>query len=464
MAIPISPSMYSGGAVELDGTPVVNMYARLMAKKQAKEEAIDEYYKKLPSTLNSAGMRGQSIPGFNKGLEAIEKNFAENKDRIREGTTPEAFNYEKMIRELGQKVNEDKNAAKTDLELGKMRFNKENSYIFKDKKFIDNLTQHGLSVFDQNHKAIDLGTVTIPPKPFDVKDQDEYYKSITTGIEAGKQYDYSKSYTNPQTGQVIVPTIDVFNDDQIGKAAKRAMELVGIDESKQAYFEELLHSPDKKEWQVLQDAYSKYFKGDVVDTPEKAAAADAIIKLSIPKKYAKEQESNYGQKQADKITIMNINDGLIRGRKTGGIDGDGDFDIVGNYNKDAEKVVVREKVGGGMFPKYEEKTEYRVFASNIPDYHQKYLGDIAPKTDPTTGKKYYKVLPNNDWEGQKGTIKRATVEQAYRDANTSLSKRTGLRGDGSTGNTPPKPANPKPTRDKSKTTPIPQGAVIGKQN
>ena len=135
MAVQNDPRLYSAGAVTFDATPSTNLYGQLMAKRQAKEEAIDEYYKKLPQTLNSAGMREQSIPGFNEGVSGLQKYWMENRDKIRKGTTPEAFNYDKMIRGLEQKINEDKNAAKTDLELGKMRFNKENGYIFKDKNF-----------------------------------------------------------------------------------------------------------------------------------------------------------------------------------------------------------------------------------------------------------------------------------------------------------------------------------------
>jgi hypothetical protein len=135
-------------------------------------------------------------------------------------------------------------------------------------------------------------------------------------------------------------------------------------------------------------------------------------------------EADYDKKKE----LMVFNSNLIQSRSKGGIDGEGDFDIVFNYGKDAKKVVVKEKVSGGMFPKYEEKIEYRVPVANIPDYHQKYLGEIAPKIDPQTSEKYYKVLPNNDWEGKAGTIKRATVEKAYREANTSLSNRTGLAG------------------------------------
>jgi len=447
MPVQNDPRMYSGGAVALDSSPSVNMYAQLMAKKQAKEEAIDEYYKKLPSTLNSAGMREQSIPGFNEAVGQTQKYWAENKDKIRKGTTPEAFNYDKMFRELEQKVNEDKNAAKTDLELGKMRFNKENGYIFKDKKFIDNLTQHGLSVFDPNHRAIDLGTVTLPVKPFDAKDQDEYYKSITTGMEAGKKYDYSKQYTNPQTGQVIVPTIDVLNDDQIGKAAKRAMELVAEDESKQSYFEDLLHSPNKKDWQALQDAYTsfkdangkRYFEGDVM-TAEQAAAADAIIKLSIPKKYAEEQESNYAQKQQDKRINIQLN--LSRGR---GSDDVANYDILRKYEpKAVSKTMSIVVPTSGSGTQTVTKTEKIIPASEVPVHHRDLI-KTKPYTDPKDGSQYYILKDDGDWEGSNGqVISWETVAQAEMDRVTAAEARRGRQNLSRSGNAPA----PKPTTKK----------------
>lgn len=291
MALRYDPRLYTGGAVEVDSSPSVNMYGQLLAKKQAKEEAIDEYYRKLPSTLNSAGMRDQSIPFFNKALGEAQKYYMTNSAAIRKGTTPEAYNYEKMIRDISGNINIDKNAAKTDLELGKMRFSKENGYIFEDPTFMKAQKLHSLSPWEEGFSPIDLGTISLPPKPFDDKDREDYYKSLTSGMEVGKHYDYSKSYTHPQTRQVIVPTIDIFKDDQIKKAAEKAMDIVVGDKSKMLYFEKLLNSPNKKDWEILQDAYSKYFpKGGAVDSAEKAAAADAIIKLSIPKKYAEEQE------------------------------------------------------------------------------------------------------------------------------------------------------------------------------
>ena len=311
--------LYTAGAERFNSQPSVSLYANLLAKRQAKNDALDEYYKKLPSTINSAGMRDQSIPGFNEAVSKQQQYWIDNKEAIRKGNTPEAFNYDKGMREIMGKVNADKNAAKTSLTLGEMRFKGEKEYIFKNRKIMEATALHDLPIWDERQRSIDLGTLAMPPKPFDSKEQDAYYKSLTSDVEWGKKYDYPKSYTNKQTGQVIVPTIDVLQDDQIAKAANKAFNTVAQDESKQIFFDELLNSPNKKEWQVLQDAYTsfkdakgkRYFEGDV-DTPEKAAAADAIIKLSIPKKYAEEQEINYQQKIADRPVHVSVHTGSTK--------------------------------------------------------------------------------------------------------------------------------------------------------
>lgn len=405
------PRLYSAGAVAFDSSPSVNVYAQLMAKKQAKDEAIDEYYRKLPSTLNSAGMRDQDRAGFDQAVAEWQKHWIQNKNKIRKGNSQEAFDAEQKFRSLQEAIQRSKDAAKTDLELGKMRFSKENSYIFDDDDFVNSQHQHSLPIWDARHKPMDLATVALPPRPFEAKDQDEYYKSIVSGMEAGKKYDYSKSYTNPQTGQVIVPTIDVLNDDQIKKAAERAMELVATDKSKKKFFEKGLNTGRKEDWDVLQNAYSKYFKGEV-DSPEKAAAADAIIKLSIPKKYAEEQEINYQQKQKDKQINITLNQGNKGGASGSNIS---DYDVLETYKPKA--LNIRDVKGGGI-------DNFDVVLAKDVDVKDQQLIEVQPIREGSLI--YYKVRPNGDWEGKGGqVISWAKVAQANMDKTTANEEKRG---------------------------------------
>lgn len=57
----INPSaLYTEGAVKLDTTPSLNFYAQLLAKKQAKKDALDQYYQKLMDTTQ--GRENQMRP------------------------------------------------------------------------------------------------------------------------------------------------------------------------------------------------------------------------------------------------------------------------------------------------------------------------------------------------------------------------------------------------------------------
>ena len=410
MAVQLPSGLYSGFTEVLDSRPTMNMVNQNRLRKQAQDDAVDEYYRKLPSTLNSAGMRDQSIAGFNQAVGEWQKYWMENKDSIRKGTTPEAFNSDKMLREIQQKINEDKNAAKTDLELGKMRLSKENGYIFDDPEFIKTQSVHSLPIWDANHKSIDLGTIAIPPRPFDMESQDKLWTSVTKGLSAGKNYNYDKKYENKETGQVIVPFQKNYSPEQVKKIADQTAAIVKNDKSAIAHYNKILNSETSEVFDKLQEAYSKHYEG-IVDTPEKAAAAEAIIRATAPQEVGEEQESNYGQKKADRITIMNVQDKLIRGRKSIGDSGVefGDYDILGKYEGKIKKKTVRgNKISGGIFPKYEEIEIEIIPAQDVDKAHQDMIG-VSPITDEKDGTKYYIKRSSGDWEGKNGQVISATV-------------------------------------------------------
>lgn len=328
MAIQNQPGMFSAGAVELDSSPSVNLYAQLAARKQAKEDAIDEYYRKLPSSLNSAGMRDQDRQGFDQAVGEWQKFWMENKDKIRKGNTKEAFDAEQKFRTIQSRVNDSKDRAKTDLELGKMRFSKENGYIFDDPDFMKSQQEHSLPIWDANHKGMDLGTVAVPPAPFDQEKQDKAWTSAAKGLVPGKQYDYSKKYTNPTTGQVIVPFKKTFSKDQVEKISDQMADLVKNDKSARRHYTAILNEPTSTKFDELQKAYSQYYKG-IVDTPEKAAAAEAIIRATVPQEVGEEQEINYSQRQNDRVQTIILRDQLSDGNRGSG-SGSGATTIQGN--------------------------------------------------------------------------------------------------------------------------------------
>jgi len=102
------PRMYSQGTVLLDSQPIVNLYGQLMAKKQAKQDALDEYDKQRINNINGTGVRDQDREGLDQRVKQIQEFYQGNKDKIRKGGTPESYAYEKMFRDVSGYVNQSK--------------------------------------------------------------------------------------------------------------------------------------------------------------------------------------------------------------------------------------------------------------------------------------------------------------------------------------------------------------------
>lgn len=311
MAIHTDPKMYSGGAVVFNSQPEVNLYGQLLAKREAKNNAIDEYYRKLPSTINTAGLRDQDRAGFDQKIADWQKYWMDNKEKVRKGNTQEAFNSEKMLRDIQTGVQDSKNAAKTDLELGKMRFTGTHEYIFDDPAFMEAQHQHTIPVWDANHKSLDLGTIAIPPKPLDAEAQNKIWGVVTNGVKAaGKEYDESKQKTNPVTMLTAVPYVKRFKPEQVVGIAENMGRLVNTDKSVFAHYNKMLNTLDEGTLNKLQQAYSSVYPGqklqgkngtmivpDLMDSPEKLAKAEAIVKASVPQ----EEGEDY---RPDKAAVM----------------------------------------------------------------------------------------------------------------------------------------------------------------
>jgi len=73
------PRMYSDGSVVFDTQPIVNLYGQLMAKKQAKEEALDQYDKQRINNINSAGLRDVDRQGLDQRVAQIQTFYQQNK-------------------------------------------------------------------------------------------------------------------------------------------------------------------------------------------------------------------------------------------------------------------------------------------------------------------------------------------------------------------------------------------------
>ncbi len=217
MALDKLPSnLYSGNAVVVNAMPYVQYADKLKREKAAKEEALDKYYQNMPNTLNSKGMRDQDIPGLHERQNEIQQYWAANRDAIRKGNTPEAFNLGKMFRETQGAIDQSKNRAATSLLLGKARLDPKKQYMFRGQDREAALLAHEEPVWNPEAKGIDLTTYDVPPPPLNQKDIVRLTADIKPGTRTSTKPHPTDKYKEIE---VSTPYLEPKQLDDIQKRA-----------------------------------------------------------------------------------------------------------------------------------------------------------------------------------------------------------------------------------------------------
>src|SRR5690242_15509022 len=159
MATGLPTNIYSGGAVVLNTQPLATMYQQYAAHRQAKEDALDNYFRDLGKNITPAGMRSQDVPGLTQKTNQWQQFYQQNKSAILNPRLDNGKAYsEYMSRYQDQLayIQQSKDALKTTDELNKTRLNPQTSFILDDPTIIDQIHQHDLPIGDPNRKEINL--------------------------------------------------------------------------------------------------------------------------------------------------------------------------------------------------------------------------------------------------------------------------------------------------------------------
>ena len=73
MALQNPSNLFSGGQGLLRSPRITDFVAQREAKKRAREEALNDYFIKLPSTINAAGVRQQDLMNPRTGQGILSK-------------------------------------------------------------------------------------------------------------------------------------------------------------------------------------------------------------------------------------------------------------------------------------------------------------------------------------------------------------------------------------------------------
>ena len=322
MAVQNPSGLYSGGQGIFNSMPYTQIALQQQAKKQAKQEALNQYFHEMRGKINEAGTRVQDIGGDGK-TRGIKDDIAEwenhwklNKEDILRGGVSQQKNDE-LYANIQRRIEQSKGRAKFQLEQGKAVA--EGKFDPNDEDIKGAMSHVNKSIYDPSSYKGDgvseygWGDLSPSIPDYDVEKKSKVFDAITKGIDAGKKYDYSKMKNNPITGQAIVPFKKEYSQEQIKHIAAVASEIPtgnsDLAKSARKHYQKLLDNEEYlPELEAMDNAYKAvYGKGAFVSTPQQAAAAEAIIRASVPKEDAEEQEINYAQRQRDKRINISIN-------------------------------------------------------------------------------------------------------------------------------------------------------------
>lgn len=269
---------WSAGAVQFNVQPWEAFYERQALRQQAKNDALENYFKDLNKNITSSGMRSQDVPTLLQKQQEWQQLGIQNKDKL---LNPKLDNgqtlmdYQRRYNEMQGLINESKDASKSMDAVGKMKLNPQMSYVFDDPHIIQQIQSHELPIGDPNRQGINLATLTLPPQPITTKDLDAYNKYLTGGVPFDKVPGQIENIGGFKTRTPIYQQFSHRNLQAIGDHAAAAYDT----DSKWrraavSYFDELKNNPE--EYKRANTTFKSIYGGDI-DDPKEAWIAKGIL-------------------------------------------------------------------------------------------------------------------------------------------------------------------------------------------
>lgn len=267
------------GAAPLNSLPFVNIALQQRARKQAREQAIDQYYQKLPDTINDKGVRDQEIPIINEYKNKIFEYGYKNKEALRKGDGAAQLGLQQLVREAQSVARESQDLGRRGLERGKMYLSKEGRWAVDDDEFMAAeeaesqplyMVKDGQIVRNPSHNKMDMVGL-LSNRPFDEK---EFGKELQSKVKYGTKTQTTNDPDNPLYD--IVSEIPSLDESAKGKIyAFGAEKLHG-----NRRFEDFIKKKTPEQLQILGQIYKDTY-GKEPTEDEDYAAGYVISQLPI---------------------------------------------------------------------------------------------------------------------------------------------------------------------------------------
>lgn len=329
----INPSsLYSGGNVRLDASPYLRLALQERQRKEARQFAIDQYYQRLPETINDKGVRNQEVPIIAGIKNEMMETWMKNRDGLRRGDPASQMAMQQLFRKAQAITRESQNASKIDMQAATMALNKDNQGILNNDDFVQQHALHNLPVTDPNYKALDL-TQAMANRPFNA---DNYLKDVKNTFKYGFKIGDATPHPTDPTLEVVNMIPDLDDQTKQGIYSYSASKL-----HNDRNFEKMLKKDfSNPESLAKLNEVSKSIFGHEIQADEDIAAAytasllpTTATKPNVRANIANQrawQEEQMKKRQAHQEAMIRLNDRLITKRKNK----DGEEEVVVGYPTD----------------------------------------------------------------------------------------------------------------------------------
>lgn len=281
MAIINDPRLYSGGSAVLNSQPHTNLAIQMLAKQQAKRDALDQYYQKSIQDTTPTGMRNKDVVGGWSKKFNDWQNFAMNPANRKFMLNPRLDGYKTVTRFNSMHQDLLADAAKSKQELADEKMMNGLRVAGKWNPTDDDMEiahRKGLSIYDsgrmdENGNDVDLTNLSFNIPEFTPLQEQQLYKSASQGITKSKTYN-EKDIRTDNTGLQYVPFEEKHPLEQIKVIADNYSN--GLTKSAKVHYERLMQNNDV--YNTATKAYQQvYGDNELIDSPEKMAKAIGII-------------------------------------------------------------------------------------------------------------------------------------------------------------------------------------------
>jgi hypothetical protein len=231
MALQIHPSLYTGGAERFNSRPSIALYANLMARQQAKEDAYDEYIRSLNKNVNPAGMRNQERQVFDEKLAEWQKFGMENRDAIRKRTGGVDMEFQRKYQDLLNTIQESKTEEERKKPAIELLLDPNKRDRIDEDGFMRDITSHdaplyikdskGQWVRNPDRRSLDFTGFSFNPKMMETEDWRKYDEAMDKAFPADKTNTNISPHPKDKFTN-LVTTAKVYSPDKlkgIGDAA-----------------------------------------------------------------------------------------------------------------------------------------------------------------------------------------------------------------------------------------------------